>query len=205
MSKSVAKVRLHNPRDGRMARRQVFPVTTKVNGTRYTLNFEFAPPELTSVELGELLAEFNRLAMEDLRNRGLPTKRDLSALDNGGAVELSDPWEPDGKGGWQLTLKARRKRVRTAGKRKVRAVSKTKQKTVHRYVRIGTIPKTVPAGLMLVHNHIQHDADTPAGLNGFRAWLSTPEPQYVACDCGWAADVPGGHYRVDFSRIRADA
>jgi hypothetical protein len=58
-----------------------------------------------------------------------------------------------------------------------------------------TIPKSVPAGRVLVHNHIRHAPDTPVGTNGFRAWTQNLTSDLVECTCGWAARVPG-HYRV---------
>ena len=56
------------------------------------------------------------------------------------------------------------------------------------------IPRKMPAGLILVHNRVQ--PVHPIGLNGFRAWLAKPAKEYVPCNCGWAPQVPGGHYRV---------
>jgi hypothetical protein len=62
------------------------------------------------------------------------------------------------------------------------------------------VPKVVPAGRIVVHNHIRHTADTPPGANGFRAW-TTPEPNLtrdyavVPCGCDWATHL-GTHYRV---------
>ena len=61
-----------------------------------------------------------------------------------------------------------------------------------RYVRIGTLPRTIPTGKVLVHNHIRHEADTTAGMNGFRAWTQAPSKDLKRCDCGWAG-LP--HYR----------
>jgi hypothetical protein len=53
---------------------------------------------------------------------------------------------------------------------------------------------TVPAGKVVVHNHVQ-----PArvlGTRGFRAWLSAPDdPDIERCDCEWAPEL-GEHYRV---------
>lgn len=94
-------------------------------------------------------------------------------------------------------------KVRPPAKAKSRSAGKVKQEEVFRYVRLGVVPKRVPDGLILVHNHVRriHPAH-PTGLNGFRAWYATPEEQYVPCDCGWAAEVPGGHYRVDFAKVK---
>jgi len=58
------------------------------------------------------------------------------------------------------------------------------------------IPRTIPPGRVLVHNHVMHDVDTPPGWNGFRAWTQdkNDEPAaLVRCPCGWAG-LP--HYRV---------
>jgi hypothetical protein len=57
------------------------------------------------------------------------------------------------------------------------------------------LPKAVPAGRLLVHNHVR-----PArrlGWRGFRAWLlPADQPDGVEpCGCGWAAEL-GVHYRV---------
>jgi hypothetical protein len=56
-----------------------------------------------------------------------------------------------------------------------------------------TIPKTVPEGRVVVHNHVR-----PArrlGTRGFRAWLAEPSADIERCDCGWAPEL-GAHYRV---------
>jgi hypothetical protein len=55
-----------------------------------------------------------------------------------------------------------------------------------RYIRI--VPKSVPAGRYLAHNHVQHTVDATPGVNGFRAWTE-PKPVrggYAKCDCGWS-------------------
>jgi hypothetical protein len=57
------------------------------------------------------------------------------------------------------------------------------------------IPKSVGAGRVLCHNHVQHTIDMPCGLNGFRAWTdSEPPPGFVKCPCGWSA-LPHYAYR----------
>lgn len=54
----------------------------------------------------------------------------------------------------------------------------------------------IPAGLVVVHNHVR-----PArrlGTRGFRAWLQAPDDRVTVvtvCECGWAPEV-GDHYRV---------
>lgn len=57
------------------------------------------------------------------------------------------------------------------------------------------LPNAISHDLVLVHNHIDHGLRTPIGLNGFRAWLSPNEEQYVRCACGRAARL-GKHYRT---------
>jgi hypothetical protein len=44
------------------------------------------------------------------------------------------------------------------------------------------IPRRIPAGHVLVHNHIW----PPIWESGFRAWLVPPDPELIVCDCGWA-------------------
>ena len=54
-----------------------------------------------------------------------------------------------------------------------------------------TLPKAVPAGLALVHNHVK-----PAkrqGTRGFRFWLQRPNDRLEPCGCGWSG-LP--HQRV---------
>jgi hypothetical protein len=62
-----------------------------------------------------------------------------------------------------------------------------------RYVRVFTIPRSIPAGRVLAHNHIKHTVNTPQGWRGFRAWTEkAPPPGWVKCECGWSG-LP--HYR----------
>ena len=69
----------------------------------------------------------------------------------------------------------------------------TKAKNDARYVEAGTVPDRVPEGHVLMHNQVLHDADTPSGTNGFRAWTaSKPPPGFVRCHCRWAHGQP--HY-----------
>jgi hypothetical protein len=57
-----------------------------------------------------------------------------------------------------------------------------------------SIPKSVGAGRVLCHNHMQHGPETPHGLNGFRAWTDTEVPKgFVKCRCKWSG-LP--HYAV---------
>jgi hypothetical protein len=57
------------------------------------------------------------------------------------------------------------------------------------------IPKSVPAGRVLVHNHVRHDTATRPGVNGFRAWTEEEgkNPRLTPCPCGWSGLA---HYRV---------
>lgn len=52
-----------------------------------------------------------------------------------------------------------------------------------------TVPKAVPEGRILAHNHIMHTARTRHGVRGFRCWVWAPEdiPEHFApCPCGWS-------------------
>jgi hypothetical protein len=56
-----------------------------------------------------------------------------------------------------------------------------------RYVNADTVPKSVGAGRVLMHNHIRHSVDMPCGWNGFRAWTDIkPPPGFKRCRCGWS-------------------
>jgi hypothetical protein len=53
------------------------------------------------------------------------------------------------------------------------------------------IPRAVPEGRVLCHNHVRHGARTPIGTKGFRAWTTeTPPTGFVQCPCGWAHGLP---------------
>jgi hypothetical protein len=69
----------------------------------------------------------------------------------------------------------------------------TPQRTGLHYCRELTIPRAIPTGNVLVHNHVRHAADTPCGINGFRAWMQNPDHGLERCKCGWSG-LP--HYRV---------
>ena len=70
--------------------------------------------------------------------------------------------------------------------------------TAKRYVGSG-VPRVVPAGKALVHNHVRpvdFDSRTPVAYMGFRAWIQAPDAKALrVCRCGWAPDVPQ-HYRM---------
>jgi len=52
---------------------------------------------------------------------------------------------------------------------------------------ISRIPKKVAKGRVLMHNHIRHTIDMPAGVNGFRFWTDAePPPGFKRCGCGWS-------------------
>jgi len=54
--------------------------------------------------------------------------------------------------------------------------------------------KPLPEGRVLVHNHIAHTKDMPAGVHGFRFWTQKTEPnRLVLCKCGWQGLT---HYHV---------
>jgi len=69
--------------------------------------------------------------------------------------------------------------------------------TPRRMIYVGAVPEpgVLPAGWVLVHNHVRPQ---PAlGMNGFRAWIEPwDESRLVACDCGWGATSMLAHYRV---------
>jgi hypothetical protein len=57
-----------------------------------------------------------------------------------------------------------------------------------------TLPAAVPADYVLVHNHVR--PTRRLGSNGFRAWLSAPDPARLrVCACGWAPEL-GRHFIV---------
>ena len=71
---------------------------------------------------------------------------------------------------------------------------------------LSAIPSEVPAGEVLVHNHVKpptdgevakaaEDGEGPLGIRGFRAWTQAPSDKLERCDCVWAPEA-GPHYRV---------
>lgn len=63
-----------------------------------------------------------------------------------------------------------------------------------------SIPKTVPPGLVVVHNHVR--PTRRLGSRGFRAWLAVREPaeyKIVRCPCSWAPELET-HYRVNVGK-----
>jgi hypothetical protein len=63
---------------------------------------------------------------------------------------------------------------------------------------ISVIPKEVPEGRVLMHNHVR--PTTRLGSWGFRAWLDDHVPDnFARCDCGWAPGLV--HYaRADVAK-----
>ncbi len=57
------------------------------------------------------------------------------------------------------------------------------------------VPRKLPKGRVLVHNHIAHTKDMPSGVKGFRFWTQKAEPErLVLCKCGWQGLT---HYHVN--------
>jgi hypothetical protein len=54
------------------------------------------------------------------------------------------------------------------------------------YVKMGTLPKLVHSGRVLMHNHVRHSKDMPCGPNGFRAWTDNMPPRPVSSPAGAA-------------------
>jgi hypothetical protein len=59
--------------------------------------------------------------------------------------------------------------------------------------------------MVLAHNHILHDDQSPLGHNGFRAFYFYREdlPHFVECPCGWRPDL-GTHYAMKGHAKRYD-
>jgi len=62
---------------------------------------------------------------------------------------------------------------------------------------LGAMPRSVPKGRVVVHNHISakddKGKDRKPGDSNFRAWTEKPSRRLlVRCDCGWSG-LP--HYR----------
>lgn len=72
-----------------------------------------------------------------------------------------------------------------------------------RYCRNSAVPRSIPAGRILAHNHVQHTIDMPNGVNGFRCWSQrNVPPNFKRCRCGWSG-LP--HYRLRGETKRQDA
>ncbi len=55
--------------------------------------------------------------------------------------------------------------------------------------------RTVPGGMIAVHNRVDHHAGQKSGESGFRVWFDEPHDNYVKCACGWRPDL-GIHFQV---------
>lgn len=58
-----------------------------------------------------------------------------------------------------------------------------------RYLIGASVPREVPEGRVLAHNHIRHTTRTGNGVRGFRCWTwpAGKQPDHFApCRCGWA-------------------
>jgi hypothetical protein len=67
------------------------------------------------------------------------------------------------------------------------------------------IPRSIPAGRVLAHNHVQHTVDMPHSENGFRCWTWPKDKvprNFKRCKCGWSG-LP--HYRLRREIMRVDA
>jgi hypothetical protein len=64
----------------------------------------------------------------------------------------------------------------------------TNQRDGWRYIRGGTVPRTIPAGKILVHNRVIHGSDWHCGANGFRCWTlnKSSSRRWRVCPCGWS-------------------
>ena len=60
----------------------------------------------------------------------------------------------------------------------------------------GGLPRKVPEGKFIWHNHVQHCVGMRHGRNGFRCWnglLPIDYRTFERCRCGWI-DLP--HYKI---------
>jgi hypothetical protein len=64
---------------------------------------------------------------------------------------------------------------------------------VPRYLSRVPEPGAVPAGMVLVHNHVRQVRRL--GSRGFRAWLQASNDRLEVCPCDWAPEL-GPHYWV---------
>jgi hypothetical protein len=76
---------------------------------------------------------------------------------------------------------------------------------------VSYLPKKLPKGTVLIHNHVLHTPYMNIGQNGFRIWLANPNPDMTyehmeptegdeptvvePCPCGYAPHL-GTHYRI---------
>ena len=67
-----------------------------------------------------------------------------------------------------------------------------------RYIPVGTSPRRVPMGRIIVHNFAPPGPNVRSGLDGFRVWSDVPAPEHyrvVECLCGWAPHLRQ-HFRA---------
>lgn len=66
-----------------------------------------------------------------------------------------------------------------------------------RYVAMNTMPRKIPAGMVLIHNQVRSKrddgTDRVAAEEGFRAWFDEPSDRLELCECGWSGLE---HYRL---------
>ena len=61
--------------------------------------------------------------------------------------------------------------------------------TDRRYYNGWGIPRFVPEGRVLAHNHIMHTGKMQNGVNGFRCWTWPQDKvpsNFKPCQCGWS-------------------
>jgi hypothetical protein len=59
-------------------------------------------------------------------------------------------------------------------------------------------------GRIVVHNQVNHRANTRNGTNGFRWWSEFLGEKHAICRCGWQPKEPP-HYKLAAGRARLDA
>jgi hypothetical protein len=68
------------------------------------------------------------------------------------------------------------------------------------------VPRTIPEGRVLAHNHVAHGDNWPCGPNGFRWWTWPKENKprwFVRCSCGWM-DLPHFAYREHAKHFKCE-
>jgi hypothetical protein len=81
-----------------------------------------------------------------------------------------------------------------------KSLTRLLKETETRY--LGRMPRKIPDGKVLAHNHVYPVARQP-GTRGSRIWtqILKGDPKLVVCDCGWAPEL-GSHYRVFGTRVQ---
>jgi hypothetical protein len=63
------------------------------------------------------------------------------------------------------------------------------------YCEPGTVPKSIPRGKVLCHNHVAHTKRTRSGTKGFRGWFADKAPKdFEPCSCGWSGLPHVAHF-----------